>query len=70
MIRPRPHECYYSSKIRKHALGSALNKNRKCVNNLVKWLKNFVKAQLQLSDKLGLNRNTLRKKIAENKDYL
>jgi len=28
------------------------------------------KSQLQLSDKLGLNRNTLRKKIAENKDYL
>jgi len=28
------------------------------------------KTQLQLSDKLGLNRNTLRKKIAENRDYL
>jgi DNA-binding NtrC family response regulator len=28
------------------------------------------KSQLQLSDKLGLNRNTLRKKIAENKQYL
>ena len=28
------------------------------------------KSQLQLSDKLGLNRNTLRKKIADNKDYL
>lgn len=28
------------------------------------------KTQLQLSDRLGLNRNTLRKKIAENKDYL
>jgi len=28
------------------------------------------KTQLQLSDKLGLNRNTLRKKIAENSDYL
>ncbi len=28
------------------------------------------KSQLQLSDKLGLNRNTLRKKIAENKEYL
>ncbi len=28
------------------------------------------KTQLQLSDKLGLNRNTLRKKIAENKEYL
>lgn len=28
------------------------------------------KSQLQLSDKLGLNRNTLRKKISENKDYL
>ncbi len=27
------------------------------------------KSQLQLSDKLGLNRNTLRKKIAENKEY-
>jgi len=32
-------------------------------------LKKF-KSQLQLSDKLGLNRNTLRKKIAENKEYL
>lgn len=28
------------------------------------------KSQLQLSDKLGLNRNTLRKKIADNHDYL
>ena len=28
------------------------------------------KSQLKLSDKLGLNRNTLRKKIAENKAYL
>ncbi len=28
------------------------------------------KSQLQLSDKLGLNRNTLRKKIADNKGYL
>ncbi len=28
------------------------------------------KTQFQLSDKLGLNRNTLRKKIAENKEYL
>ena len=28
------------------------------------------KSQLQLSDRLGLNRNTLRKKIADNKDYL
>lgn len=27
-------------------------------------------SQLQLSDKLGLNRNTLRKKIVDNKDYL
>ncbi|HIP19582.1 MAG TPA: Fis family transcriptional regulator [Sulfurimonas sp.] len=27
-------------------------------------------SQLQLSDKLGLNRNTLRKKIADNKKYL
>lgn len=27
-------------------------------------------SQLQLSDKLGLNRNTLRKKIADNKEYL
>jgi DNA-binding NtrC family response regulator len=27
------------------------------------------KSQLQLSDKLGLNRNTLRKKIAENEDF-
>jgi len=32
-------------------------------------LKKF-KSQLQLSDKLGLNRNTLRKKISENKQYL
>ena len=32
-------------------------------------LKKF-KSQLQLSDKLGLNRNTLRKKIADNKIYL
>ena len=32
-------------------------------------LKKF-KFQLQLSDKLGLNRNTLRKKIADNKKYL
>ncbi|MCF6339650.1 MAG: Fis family transcriptional regulator [Sulfurimonas sp.] len=28
------------------------------------------KSQLQLSDKLGLNRNTLRKKIVDNKEYL
>jgi len=28
------------------------------------------KSQLQLSDKLGLNRNTLRKKIVDNKQYL
>ncbi len=28
------------------------------------------KSQLQLSDKLGLNRNTLRKKIADNQKYL
>lgn len=28
------------------------------------------KSQLRLSDKLGLNRNTLRKKIADNKQYL
>lgn len=32
-------------------------------------LKRF-KSQLQLSDKLGLNRNTLRKKIADNSKYL
>lgn len=32
-------------------------------------LKKF-KSQLQLSDKLGLNRNTLRKKISENSKYL
>lgn len=32
-------------------------------------LKKF-KSQLQLADKLGLNRNTLRKKIADNKEYL
>jgi DNA-binding NtrC family response regulator len=28
------------------------------------------KSQLQLADKLGLNRNTLRKKIADNEEYL
>jgi DNA-binding protein Fis len=28
------------------------------------------KSQLRLADKLGLNRNTLRKKIADNKNYL
>ncbi len=32
-------------------------------------LKRF-KSQLQLAEKLGLNRNTLRKKISENKEYL
>jgi DNA-binding NtrC family response regulator len=32
-------------------------------------LKKF-KSQLQLADRLGLNRNTLRKKIADNKQYL
>ena len=32
-------------------------------------LKRF-KSQLQLADKLGLNRNTLRKKISEHKEYL
>lgn len=31
---------------------------------------NKFKSQLQLSDKLGLNRNTLRKKISDNKHYL
>lgn len=31
---------------------------------------NRYKSQLQLSDKLGLNRNTLRKKIAANEQYL
>jgi len=31
---------------------------------------NKYKSQLQLSDKLGLNRNTLRKKIADNQKYL
>ena len=31
---------------------------------------NKFKSQLQLADKLGLNRNTLRKKIADNKKYL
>lgn len=31
---------------------------------------NKFKSQLQLSDKLGLNRNTLRKKISDNKQYL
>ena len=28
------------------------------------------KSQLQLADKLGLNRNTLRKKISDNREYL
>ena len=37
---------------------------------LIKAGLNKFKSQLQLSDKLGLNRNTLRKKIADNKDYL
>ena len=37
---------------------------------LIKAGLNKYKSQLQLSDKLGLNRNTLRKKIADNKDYL
>lgn len=37
---------------------------------LIKAGLNKFKSQLQLSDKLGLNRNTLRKKIAENKEYL
>ena len=37
---------------------------------LIKSGLNRFKSQLQLSDKLGLNRNTLRKKIAENSDYL
>ena len=31
---------------------------------------NRYKSQLQLSERMGLNRNTLRKKIAENKKYL
>ena len=31
---------------------------------------NKFKSQLQLSDRLGLNRNTLRKKISDNKQYL
>jgi len=37
---------------------------------LIKAGLNQYKSQLKLSDKLGLNRNTLRKKIADNKDYL
>jgi DNA-binding NtrC family response regulator len=37
---------------------------------LIKAGLNKFKSQLQLSDKLGLNRNTLRKKIADNKQYL
>ena len=37
---------------------------------LIKSGLNRFKSQLQLSDKLGLNRNTLRKKIADNSDYL
>ena len=37
---------------------------------LIKAGLNRFKSQLQLSDKLGLNRNTLRKKIAENEEYL
>jgi len=37
---------------------------------LIKAGLNRFKSQLQLADKLGLNRNTLRKKIADNKQYL
>ena len=37
---------------------------------LIKAGLNKYKSQLKLSDKLGLNRNTLRKKIADNKQYL
>ncbi|MDB2562156.1 Fis family transcriptional regulator [Sulfurimonas sp.] len=37
---------------------------------LIKEGLNQFKSQLQLADKLGLNRNTLRKKIADNKEYL
>jgi DNA-binding NtrC family response regulator len=37
---------------------------------LIKAGLNKYKSQLQLSDKLGLNRNTLRKKLADNKKYL
>lgn len=37
---------------------------------LIKAGLNQFKSQLQLADKLGLNRNTLRKKIADNKSYL
>lgn len=37
---------------------------------LIKAGLHMFKSQLQLADKLGLNRNTLRKKIADNKEYL
>lgn len=37
---------------------------------LIKAGLNRFKSQLQLADKLGLNRNTLRKKIADNSQYL
>jgi len=37
---------------------------------LIKAGLNKFKSQLKLSNKLGLNRNTLRKKIADNKQYL
>ena len=37
---------------------------------LIKAGLNKFKSQLQLADKLGLNRNTLRKKIADNKQFL
>lgn len=37
---------------------------------LIKAGINKYKSQLQLADKLGLNRNTLRKKISDNKKYL
>lgn len=37
---------------------------------LIKAGLNKYKSQLKLADKLGLNRNTLRKKIADNKKYL
>src|SRR3990167_3441466 len=37
---------------------------------IIKAVLQRFKSQLQLSDKLGLNRNTLRKKIADNSKYL
>ncbi len=60
-----------------HYIGSKLGSNNDYKKFLYLYevplikegLKRF-KSQLQLSDKLGLNRNTLRKKISDNQNYL